>query len=458
MWKKTADGAAPEAKDPKWKRFLKHSSVVPYLLLFAVYLVYFIGVNKVFGDDEVFRRILSTTTPVQMALDYRETWSARILIELVTFHLYSLPVIVWKLLNALVMVLMAYSIARLGGVQNDRRGAFLACGAVCVYPMIDMIQSAGWITTSCNYLVPLALAIYAMGAWVDRLFGRPVRWYSYVLGCLALVYAANAEQVLAILVGFTLVALFCAVKNRVKLPIPYVATWILILAGMGVQRLFAPGVALRQAQETAQFNPDPNPLKRLVSTFSDMSWHMIVGGAFLTLLLASFVVCVAVFARHKGRWQRGVALVPLVVCALFGVLYPAAVLVMPGLRYLKENLIVDGVVFTSESFRIVPYLLYLAVWGCLLAGVYLAAPTREKGRFWGVVFLAGFCSQLIMFLVPSAPVSVQRYSIYMHFALLIVAFLCAVELQRDQPGRVAGLARGAIAAAGAGALLNLYIS
>lgn len=440
----------------KIRQFCTTANFLPFVVLFLVMLAFFAGVDTAYGDDQAFRTALGGTTPWQMALDYRQTWSARIVIEVVYFTLYTLPPLVWQVLQCLMVVLMAYAFTRLAGTQRQVRANWLACGVVAVYPLAEMI-SAGWMSTSCNYLWPIALGLYALVPWVDTLCSRKTHPVTAVLAILALVYAANAEQVLAVLLGFVVLAVIWMLVKKQK---PRVVQWIglAVLAGMVVQLLLAPGPALRQAEEVARFNPDFHTQGiwiRLYNVFFNMSWYLLTTRS-ITFLLASIMVALIIFNKYKSAAKRGLALFPLVAGLAMGVLFPAASTIFPGLANLQAGPYSYG--FLSETAVYLPAVLYACMWLSLLVSLYFCGATQMQSLALCVVFLAGFCSQLIMCMVPSADSSYQRYTTMMHFALLLAAFMLVLQISASKKPQPERLARYSVAVLSLGNVVNLFLS
>ena len=436
------------------RRFFKSSWLVPFLVLFALLFFYFAGVSLDYGDDGIYALQAAEMGPLAMALQFRQTWSARLVIEAICFSLYLLPSFVWKVINCLMVVLLAYSFVKLLGARGDRRMAWLACGAVCVYPLAEMI-SAGWAVTCCNYLWPLALGVYALTPWVDRLAGRTVRLHSKILSVLALAYAANADQMLAILVGFTIVFFVAMVRGKLRFG-AYEAVWVLALCAMAVLYLTAPGPGLRIAEESARFQStygDVGVLGRLYNVFMVTNWYVLFHRG-LPLLLLSLVVCLAVFAESECAVRRSVACFPLAFGLAAGPLFPMAVALFPGLGNLQGYSVDYPMQFASGTSAIVPFALFCLFWGCLAAGVVFAAGKAALPVL--LVLAAGLCSQLVMFLAPSAIISYQRYTIYLQMALVLAALRLFAAARRGGHTRAVAGAAGAVMAGGN--LISLYLS
>ncbi|MFP4013221.1 MAG: hypothetical protein ACLFVQ_03985 [Chitinispirillaceae bacterium] len=126
-------------------------------------------------------------------------WSSRVVIELVTLIFMRLPLIVWKGLNSAALVLVAYSLKKLVFGRCERDKDWWSVMVVSLYPLFHM-STAGWVTTSINFLWPVACALYVctvLGKPVERRSVRKPIIFVYVF---MLLFSANNEQVAAVLV------------------------------------------------------------------------------------------------------------------------------------------------------------------------------------------------------------------------------------------------------------------
>lgn len=403
----------------KPRRAWWESPWLPFAALFLVYWLFSLGIEFNFSDDAQMYHELAQNGILNTVLAFRETWSGRIVIELVYFNLYYAPLWLWRILNALMFPLAAYSMARLLGVQKQTPFNWVVCGVTLLYPLTEMI-SAGWISSSHNYLWPLALGLYAFTPWMAHLRGERVPWYTKLLAIPALVYAANEEQVMALLLGFAAIAAVYMLATKRKWSL-YHALWLAVLAGMVALWITAPGPSLRTEAQVGFYYKDfykTNLLMKLYNAFMLLSNHFL-GAGNVPLLLLGAVCCMAVWGRHRDTALRVIAAVPLAAGLAMGPLYPATSELFPAVTLLTESPL------TYENFSsvyaYVPFVYYVVVWLCLLVSVYLAFEGEGEGLVFALVLAAGVCSQLMLAFSPSIYASAPRTFIYMHFALLAVA-------------------------------------
>ena len=118
-------------------------------------------------------------------------------------------------------------------------------------------RQAGWIATTVNYSWPLARGAFSMTIIARAFRGQPIRWHHALCSLLALLYAANVEQMCILLLavfGTTLL-----VQLRTRRASGKVTAWLsihfaIILAEL-VFILTCPGNQYRTLAETQTWNP-----------------------------------------------------------------------------------------------------------------------------------------------------------------------------------------------------------
>lgn len=113
------------------------------------------------------------------------------------------------------------------------------------------MASAGWISTSLNYLWPFALASYVIATQIRAIRGEKPGMREYILSVIAFIYAANSE----LCAVFTILCIAgCVVYKRLahseRKTVDAFEAVILVIAVAEMAFAFsAPGNAVRSATE-----------------------------------------------------------------------------------------------------------------------------------------------------------------------------------------------------------------
>lgn len=413
---------------------------IPWVILFFLLLGLHFLAETGLDDDAFFGSALADSTlPAFLAGRYNE-WSSRVLIEAAVVWCASAAPWVWRLLDTLMILTLVWNITDLLGIRKRLQDALLFFVMLWTVPLISL-SSAGWITTTMNYLWPLTLGIVAMrpaSYWLG--VKQPAKRYGVWEGILysgCLLYAANMEQMGAILLGFYLVFGAVLLLEKKKLPLLYVLQFILLALSM-VFVLAAPGNGVRNAVEAERFLPEHGALsagqKLLLGFLETMHYYLAAGqdkSCFVFALLAG-VLFVRAVRRGRGRkagWIGSLlALCPLLFYWIIGqmsnwLLYGVNLTRgRNGIAVLSFNRELPGLGEYGASLVAFQTACYLVVIGCTIAVIgLLHGKSRETLLEW-LILAAGFASRLLVGFSPTIYVSGDRTALFCSVAILIVAW------------------------------------
>ena len=141
------------------------------LALFAVQLVMHMNCDNLILDDWVFRDATEGGASIASFLAMRwHTWSSRLLIEGL-LCVTTKSIWLWRVLDSLAKVLLAFSLCRLANAEKRPEMLGLAALLATGIPFA-ILRSTGWQATSLNYDVPLACAAMACIPLADALWKR----------------------------------------------------------------------------------------------------------------------------------------------------------------------------------------------------------------------------------------------------------------------------------------------
>ena len=399
----------------------------PFLALFGLMLLVHSGIYLNLNDDAVItRRILNEGGVLSVAKSFYETWSARFFIEVTYFTLLNLNDWVWRILDSGIIVLLAYSISRLFVTDNHRKNNWLITAVIMIYPWM-MMSTAGWAATTANCLWPLALGLYSMTPWRKILDGGKLKWYRCIAPLAVLVYAANEEQMSALLLGFTIVigAYYCITKKHIHL---YFIAQLIIISALLVFIFTAPGNYVRMGKEVPYWFPDfymYGTVEMLYKCFVSTCNNFILSPN-LPVMLLCVCAAAAVFQKYREPLYRITAALPLFSVLVFGWLRPVIGTVLPALANMENNLATTINLKDRSNYLVL--MLFLLIFGTIAVSLYLVFRNKKTAVCAMIILAAGICSKLIMAVSPTIYASGSRTEIYLYFAFLIIAFLILREL------------------------------
>ena len=156
-----------------------------------------------YGDDvSYFQNVLAGSQDyigdtIRFSFERYNTWSSRTIIEIFVIYLAHLPHIVWRIADTMMWMLLYSSMINLLDIKTEKMRWSLTI-LLLLFPF-KYTGTAGWICTSLNYTWPTALGLYFFSIVREWRKSTSVSTATTISALLALVYAANEEQMSAVL-------------------------------------------------------------------------------------------------------------------------------------------------------------------------------------------------------------------------------------------------------------------
>lgn len=417
-------------------------------LLFLILVICWKDINLGFGDDLVYKKVWEEKLLVDFLQSRYNWWSSRVVIEAVMMLLIAAKPCVWWILNIGMVIVLVKITADLFGGDNKLQAQLIFFAIMWIVP-IDTINGTGWIATTLNYLWPLALGLVAMRPLKHWFKNENCARWEYIICPLCVLFASNAEQMAAILIGVYLLSGVFLVIYKKRIPLFFMVQLLLIIASLYFT-MRSPGNRNRYYQEMARYFPEFGELgvgSKLLLGFLVNAQYYIGGGydksCYLFACLAGVLfLCFLTRELHKtdhsmarekipyDRWKRKikfmVAVCPLLaycMCAHFFhfLIYKANV---PRLRNLfavfSENRELPIRSVYPAYIIILQMIFYLAVFVCVFLVIYFLHGRTHETIFELLILCIGYASRMIMGFSPTIYASGSRTAIFCSMAVLIV--------------------------------------
>lgn len=411
---------------------LAYSSYFPLFFVGAVMLVLHFLMDLGFGDDSIFIQYLENPFNVAKMLEVIEwrynEWSSRIFIETFLFFIVHYPII-WKILDTLIMV---WIVASLASIFNSKKSVlinWLIVLLILAFPFRTM-NSAGWIATTLNYSWPLAFGLFAIIPIANRVKGVKTPLWIEILSFPCLLFAANQEQMGAIMFAIYIVILIYLWKTNKKAPWLVLSSAIIIFASL-IFILTCPGNDSRMNSEINTWFPDFENLSflRKVELGYSSSLHEFIMQPNIVFSIFSTVLAIFTFAKCNKKALRVIACIPLVVSTILGLLSNITVLCIPNLVGIRNNMSKYG----SGIQLLNPYswamdIILTAVLLCCLISLWNLFDDKRYSILSCFLVLLGLGSRMIMGFSPTIWASSDRTFIFMYFAFIATTIIIVSQL------------------------------
>ncbi len=394
------------------------------------------------GDDYYFMTCLEDTDFGAFMVKRWYGWSSRLVIEGVLVLVLQQPIFVWKLLDILLSLLIAYLLCRFfcrGYGKSEMPGNISLVLFLCLLLSYDFreMNSAGYMTTTINYWWPLAalfVAAWPLYLWYQEGYCRK-RYY--ILGTLAAVFAINQEQ---ICVMTLLSCLYLLVKGKIhgRKKNPYLYLLLVISIFFTICVILCPGNAARKASNIEFWFPSYagfNLMQKIL-----LGWYSLLKTLYQDINLPYFLLCailfVAVRKKQKSIPARLLAAIPLLSnIGLLGVLlfgkyreYPWVHLILHIFDFDQSVVYYQGSLPNSVRLLL---LLYTLCCVCVVVSLFFIWGKTEHSIDALALLTIVSASKVSMGLSPTVWASSERTSIFLDFGFLLLGMLAVQKCRKN---------------------------
>ena len=418
-------------------RFLKWR-YTPFLV-FLIYAIIIHCTMQLWTDDDVlFAKALQEEGPLLHYYTTRyATWTSRLLLETVLIYVIQVPLL-WKILDVAIFVSIPALLSLLFDKGNNWGIRWLFVFLMFLYPFHDM-ATAGWITTTVNYLWPLAAGIATFLPIKKLLQNEPLCWYHYVINVPLVLFASNQEQccvIIAALFFFFLIKQIICKKSWL-----YPAIMLFLCALMLLFIMTCPGNKVRLVSNTEYWLPEFSNLhlgRKMELGFSSTLYAFLfmMGpcGPNYIILAFTFLLFLAALKAKISVLKKIICFFPFGICLLFS-LQPVlnwisifnsffnrinTAMTLTGTRpfsHLPETIFPDAVLS----------LICLAI----ILSMFLVFQNKKRFLFALYIMAAGFITRLAMGFSPTVWASSTRTYLFFYIAIIIDAALVLIEIQEN---------------------------
>lgn len=430
-----------QIKSVYWQYLKPHQKdffvAAAFVTLFFVTLINRLSISVFFGDDAWFASCLNQDLPVPTALlhylIYRyANWSSRLLIETVLIFLSKHPML-WRVLDAGMMTLMACCIYELTSTKKTAVFAWFVTVCIFLLPK-ELFYSAGWIATTTNYSWPLALGLLALIPVRKLLLGEKPYRFSCFFSLPALLYAANHEQMCAILFGLLIVFLIYALYKQ-KTAVRFISIQLTIVVVSLAFIAVCPGNSVRFASETSTWFPlfsQLSILKKAEIGISSTGFILVMQENWLFTLFCALIF-IMVFLQKKEVFLRLLAVFPLLSSLIWGLLAEPLQHYFPHLIALRDRMTQLGTINDFRLISFVPDLILISAFGCIVLSLFFSNNIPWKKWLFIWILLLSVGSRVIIGFSPTIWASGERTAMFMYVGLIVLCVMIAQEIDTVLP-------------------------
>lgn len=403
------------------KKFL-NKKWLPYIVFLCYLILVHLSDYKAVSDDTRFVNIFGGNITEALQNRYT-TWSSRVLIEYVLAIIINHSVFLWKVCNITMSMLILFSLDKIFlSKENGNSVRFILVVLLIFYPVGHM-GSAGYITTTINYLWPLATMLYSFIILKKLYYNEKIYFIEGFIYLVCAIFGANQEQYApAMIVTFVIALLLMLYKKRFNIwlcliNISCITELVLILS--------CPGNTNRLSSETGRF----------MSAFESLSFFEKVRLGYITtiaefvenssnvFLLFGVIFAICMFKKTKNVLYRIIPLAQLSYIFIFSFNHA-----FEGrcLRRLLGTNDISSLNFMGFSW-VLRYALYLLLSCLILLGFYYYFDSLKEFFLASCVYCLAIGSRMILGFSPTLYASSTRTFLIMYAGIIICTLLILIN-------------------------------
>ena len=396
---------------------------LPFLTIFLLYTFLFLFLPIIADDATLMGSYANLTWKDHWDLivyDYYK-WSSRVLVNFVIHFFLGKGKYVWILLNSSICVLLCKALSELF-VQRKKTicNWFIVC-MVLLYP-IAHLGSAGWMITYMTYFWPMTFGFIALIP-IKKIYAKEsFKKWEYIFYSFSLIYAANEELELVVLLGCYAVFFVYYMFNKTYNKYFFVQC-LLCLASL-IFTLTCPGNGTRSTSEIINWFPNYQMLSvfdkidlGLTTTMQELMY-----GNYIFVIAVCFIMFYVTQKKYKSIFIKIIPLVPLAICTLFGPLKNIVFILFDKLDFLTVGVSETGLLTISHSGiltmgRFVMMFIFIIM---VLFSIFLCLEDIYSVLFSMSILLFGAMARCAMGFSPTIYASGFRTATPMWFGIIAI--------------------------------------
>lgn len=425
------------------------SEKLPFVLLFFIMVYIHIFQKMQSGDDFWFQSVTKSYSLLgYLKLRYM-TWTGRMSSEAIFYFIFRDGGFMWRVINPLMITLFAYGISRIVVGKNRDKNDCIMNWYICLgwlFISKDIIASSViWITGSVVYIWSMTFALLAIIPFRDALIGSSSKKNNVLYLVCAIFASMGEEQVALVLVAFAIIINIHIYVRDKKVNRFLIEENLLIIAG-AVILFMAPGNFVRSNAETVNWLPNLPLYSKWEVGFYGVQWllNTLLNNSKIIFLLLLIVLTISIYIKNKGLEKKLfisvsiIGSVLLLSSAIFSIntVLPRQIaekITFPHLYYYiwdhLNRFFFDFNVpspFALRKISIIKFFLWPVIIAMVPYLIWQLYDNKTKGSYIALMYVAGVCSSIIMFVSPTLYASGTR-TFFVLATMFLIVFLCLLK-------------------------------
>lgn len=356
-----------------------NSSNLPFLIFFVVLIMFHLIINGQFGDDLFFGTVVSDEKNILQFLKERyNTWSSRLIIELVLVSISKSNLIIWKIFNIIIYLLLAKSISKICLAENNKLLNYIICGMLLMFP-IPVLNNTGWVATTTNYLWVASLGVFSMSIIIEYIKEIKIPIWKYILYIITMLYASNQEQMAVVMfLVFGVFLLYQLIKNKLNYILKkqkfLIFAFILTIVSL-IFILTCPGNIVRKEAEVKSWYPEYTTFNFIekIELGLTSTMKILILETNTIFIIFTLMVFIGVCIIEKNKIYKILSFIPFASSIFYTFFINHIMLILPKVFKIIQRFMQLGLIMDLNSISIVNLsviIMYVCIILLILFSIY----------------------------------------------------------------------------------------
>lgn len=379
------------------------------------------------GDDLNNIRAVSGRTVMeiwQLSVRAYQTWSSRTIVNFIPSIFFNMPMVFFAAFMGISMFVLLKALALLFVKKGHGEcNYFIAC-FVMMFPF-GHFSTAGWVAAIGTYFSPVAFGLMSLVPIKKIYHGESFRWWEYIFYALCLVYGANIEQMMVVILACYLAAAIWFLFDRK--PKLYCGVLLALSICSCLYTILCPGNFARQDKEIPKWFQTYRMLDFIdkvdLGVFTTLKWLFFDNNLFI--IFSCILLAILIWKKYTEKPIRLISLLPVLLTLGLGPFKPITVLLYPNIGSMA-TIPYEGLVTAANRGGIGAFIQYMVLGAATVAiaiEIFLLSYSYAQLASSLVLLGAGFASRVAMGFSPTVYASSVRTFDVMGFCIVAAVTL-----------------------------------
>ena len=361
----------------------------------------------------------------QKSVDMYSTWASRLFVNFVVFLFTdNSSTYLWGIYMGVSLYILMYSFSKLFSTkENEKKCNVVIAGLTLLFPF-QYLNSAGWIATMTTYLSPTAFGFLSLLPIKRVNEENSLHWYEYIIYSIALIYGANNEQMMVVILGCYVTATVYFVANKKN---KFIIWFQLLLSVVSFFiTMLCPGNYARKKSEVISWYKTWgmfNKIDKIDLGYSTTMQNILFGSHIFIIVICCLFTYI-IWKKYKQTSYVLLAGIPTLLMVLFGPLRSIIITMYPNIGGLTDSIERNGLVTVVNRGDFQAFGRYL-IWAVMIimicATVILLQSNLKMLITSFVLLVTGTASRVVIGFSPTIYASGARTFTVMYFCIIAVA-------------------------------------